>query len=246
MARINIEDSIYRDERFHKLSAFEGKHKALGLCVAAWDLAHRWFLKHPEGLIPIAEWDNDPELLLLEKYGLAERKKNGIYVKGSRDECQYLTKRVLAGRKGGLKSQEKISSKHKQIEQNRPSSSSSFSISENNNNICNANALRASELEKLYQAYPRKLGKAEGLSRLKNMIKTEQDYRDFEKAVANYSAFIKREKIEPRFIKQFSSFVGSQKVQPWRDYLDDDVGKTLEEKKQKKIYYTVEDLKNDL
>jgi hypothetical protein len=129
MARINIEDSIYRDERFHRLSAFEGKYKALGLCVAAWDLAHNWYLKHPDGLIPFSEWATQPELALLEKYGLAERLENGIYVKGSKTQCEYLSKRSLAGKKGGLKSQEISASKRKQIEQNQPSSSSSSSIS---------------------------------------------------------------------------------------------------------------------
>jgi len=135
VARINIEDKIYRDERFHRLSAFEGKYKALGLCVTAWDLAHRWYLKHPEHLIPLAEWDASEELRLLEKFGLAERREKGIYVKGSKDECEYLTDRQSAGRKGGLKSQENFSSKRKQIEQNQPSSSSSISSTNSNKNI---------------------------------------------------------------------------------------------------------------
>ena len=134
MARINIEDSIYRDERFHRLSAFEGKYKALGLCVAAWDLAHNWYLKHPDGLIPFSEWATQPELTLLEKYGLAERLENGVYVKGSKTQCEYLSKRSQAGKKGGLKSQEISASKRKQIEQNQPSSSSSSSISSSTSN----------------------------------------------------------------------------------------------------------------
>jgi hypothetical protein len=150
VARINIEDKIYRDERFHRLSAFEGKYKALGLCVTAWDLAHRWYLKHPEHLIPLAEWDASEELRLLEKYGLAERHENGIYVKGSKDECDYLTKRSDAGRKGGLKSQENFSSKTKQIEQNQPSSSSSFSSS--NSNSKNINTYAQSKL--IAEVYP--------------------------------------------------------------------------------------------
>lgn len=119
-------------------------------------------------------------------------------------------------------------------------------IRHNNTITGNAIASPGFDLERVYQAYPRKLGKAEGMSRLKAMIKTDEDYQAFEKAVANYAAYIKREKIEPRFIKQFSSFVGSQKVQPWRDYLDDDVGKTLQDRKTKKIFYTVEDIENDL
>lgn len=111
------------------MSAFEGKALALGLCVIGWDLAHKWYLKHPENLVPFDEWNKEIGLEKLEKYGLAERKENGIYVKGSRDNCEYLTERVEAGRRGGLKSQWKNSSKLKQIEQNQPSVSSSSSYS---------------------------------------------------------------------------------------------------------------------
>ena len=132
MARINIEDKFYLDERFHRLSAFEGKYKAVGLCVIAWNLAHKWFNHHPENLIPFAEWEREPELFLVEKYGLAERKENGVYVKGSKDACEYLTKKSEAGRRGGLKSQENFRSKQKQIEQNQPSYSFSFSNSSSN------------------------------------------------------------------------------------------------------------------
>lgn len=120
-----------------KLAVFEGKFKALGLCVIAWDLAHHWFLKHPKNLIPLAEWDKEKELSLLEKYGLAERLESGIYVKGSKEHCEYLTARVEAGRRGGLKSQENFSSKRKQTKANRPSVSVSFSSSNNNNTNTN-------------------------------------------------------------------------------------------------------------
>lgn len=129
MARINIEDSIYKDTRFFKLAAQHGKAKAIGLCVLAWDLAHRHYLKHPEGLVPISEWDREEELMFIELVGLAERKENGIYVKGSNEHCEYLTKRSASGKRGGLKSQENFRSKLKQIEQNQPSYSYSYSNS---------------------------------------------------------------------------------------------------------------------
>jgi len=102
MARINIEDSIYRDDRFHKLSAGVGKYKAIGLLVVAWDMAHRFFLKHPENLIPLKEWCGQPELEILEAYKLAERRETGIYVKGSAEQCSYLLERQKAGMAGGL------------------------------------------------------------------------------------------------------------------------------------------------
>ena len=134
MARINIEDSIYKDERFHRLSAFEGKYKAIGLLVAAWDLAHTWYLKHPENLVPFAEWRAQSELELLEKYGLAEAKENGIYVKGSQNACSYLKARSEAGKRGALKTNEILHGKPQQAQQNTPSFSSSSS-KENTNTL---------------------------------------------------------------------------------------------------------------
>lgn len=214
MARINVEDKIYRDERFHKLSAQEGKYRALGLCVAAWDLAHKWHLKHPEGLIPFAEWDDQPELELIIRCGLAERRENGIYVKGSIQECHYLKDRQSAGRKGGLKSQENFSSKTKQIEQNQPSSSSSSSKGNNKKHMSAPNGAddtsKQYDLEKIYQEYPKRYGemkKAEGLSKLKKIIKSQQDYDLAVLAVKNYSQYVAAtNRLGTDYVKMFSSF----------------------------------------
>lgn len=113
-----------------------------------------------------------------------------------------------------------------------------------NNQSTAACASEVFDLQKLYEGYPRKLGRAVGLSRLKAMIKTRDDYLAFEQAVKNYVEHIRRSKMEPQFIKHFSSFVGTAKIQPWRDYLDADAGKTVitsQAKKQK----TLEDLENE-
>jgi hypothetical protein len=89
------------------------------------------------------------------------------------------------------------------------------------------------DFEALYKTYPRKLGKAEGLGRLKGMIKTEQDYQDFQSAVANYNAHLRKNKTEPQFIKHFSSFVGTSYKQTWRDWLDKDAGQATTTKTAK-------------
>jgi hypothetical protein len=229
MARINIEDSIYRDERFHKLSAFEGYYKALGICVAAWDLAHRWFNKHPENLIPFSVWDEKNELSLLEKYGLAERRDNGVYVKGSSTQCDYLTKRVEAGRRGGLKSQEIFSSKLKQIEQNRPSVSSSFSLSnseELKNVFSDENTTIKVEpkfdLEILYKQYPKRQGnqrKAAGLKSLSKIIKQQTDFDDALRAVKNYKHHAITSKTEGTpMVAMFATFFGRDEI--WKEWID--------------------------
>lgn len=72
----------------------------------------------------------------------------------------------------------------------------------------------------IYESYPRKHGKSEGLSRLEKQITSQEDFDLFKLAVSNYADYCKTNKVETKFIKQFSSFVGTQKVQPWRDYLE--------------------------
>lgn len=217
MARINIEDSIYRDERFHRLSVLEGgKAKALGLCVIAWDLAHRWFLKHPEGLVPIHAWESEADLYLLEKYNLAERRENGIYVKGTKDKCEYLTERRENGKKGGLKTKENFSSKLKQIKQTQPSTSTSVSKS-----IKDLSSPPGTDLEKLYEGYPRRgrldMGKAVGMKRLTRLLKNgELDLETAKRAIDNYAASCRKHQIKNEKIKMFSTFFGEGEA--WREY----------------------------
>lgn len=226
VSRINIEDSIYRDERFHRLSAFEGKYKALGLCVAAWDLAHKWYLKHPENLIPLSEWSKDSELSLLEKYGLAERKDNGIYVKGTNKECEYLTKRSEAGKKGALISNGKRYSKPQQAQQISPSSSSSSSISDSTskNNMCDSVESHVSKfpLDEIYKAYPKRQGssnKGKGLAKLKRLITSQDDFDDAMNAVMCYNKHCTdTKKVKTELVKMFSTFFDPHG--DWREWIN--------------------------
>lgn len=76
------------------------------------------------------------------------------------------------------------------------------------------------DFELVYQSYPRKQGKAEAMARLPKIIKTQEDFDDFYRAVVNYANEQDRLKTEMRHIKHFSSFVGTESVQPWRDWVD--------------------------
>jgi hypothetical protein len=248
MARINIEDSIYRDNRFIKLTIKLGNlDTALGALVRAWALAQKYYLS-PHKMIPKAVWDEQEINQEIINVGLAEVVEvDFIRLKGADEQFAWLRQRQESGKLGGLKSLRNSQAVGKRSVSGSKPLTLSLSLEEVTH-IQTGNAIASPkfDLERVYQAYPKKLGKSEGMSRLKAMIKTDEDYQAFEKAVANYAAYIKREKIEARFIKQFSSFVGSQKVQPWRDYLDDDVGKTLQDRKAKKVFYTVEEIENDL
>jgi hypothetical protein len=78
------------------------------------------------------------------------------------------------------------------------------------------------DLAALYEKYPKKVGKTEGLRRLAAQIKTEQDYRDFETCVARYVADCGAKN---RFLKDFDTFVSPNDKQSWRDCLDPEFGK---------------------
>lgn len=100
MARINIEDSIFRDHRFISLVQSEGSYwAALGLIVGAWMLAQKYYLDTSnDRLIPLNEWDRSL-FGKLESIGLAERKQKGVYVKGSDEQFSWLVQRSNAGKK---------------------------------------------------------------------------------------------------------------------------------------------------
>lgn len=75
------------------------------------------------------------------------------------------------------------------------------------------------DLESVYQKYPRKLGKAIGMKSISKQIKTQEDFDAFAKAVENYAKACVD--LEEKYIKHFSTFVGSVKSgNPWREYIE--------------------------
>ncbi len=132
MARVNIEDSIYRDERFHQLSAALGKLAAIGACVTAWDLAARFYNKSPTRLIPEDEWRKIPALETMVSVGLAERRDGGVYVKGSKQHCAYQAAQQRKGKAGALKRWENSDSPDSPAWPSSSSSSSSSASSSKN------------------------------------------------------------------------------------------------------------------
>lgn len=78
---------------------------------------------------------------------------------------------------------------------------------------------RVFDFDALYKKYPRKEGKQKGLLTCKAQIKTLEDYECLDLAIGRYVAHIAKNATEPRFIKQFSTFMTS-----WRDWLDSETG----------------------
>lgn len=70
------------------------------------------------------------------------------------------------------------------------------------------------DFEKIFEAYPRPLGKKDGLVIAKRSITTQENYEKLATAVNNYAEHMKREGTELKHIKYFSSFMTS-----WEDWV---------------------------
>ena len=78
-----------------------------------------------------------------------------------------------------------------------------------------ARKLAEFDLEEVYKKYPRKLGKSQGMRKLKQTIKKPEDFEQLKKSVDSFSALMKKEMRAADKIPYFSTFANS-----WRDYLE--------------------------
>lgn len=103
MARINIEDSLFKDPRFIDLCIHYGdKQKALGTIVWAFVLAQKHYSDiSSDRLIPLSEWKRSLSDGKLIDLGFAELREKGVYVCGSEKQFAWLVQRQEAGKKGG-------------------------------------------------------------------------------------------------------------------------------------------------
>ena len=112
MARINLDNEFWDEPRVELLEAKIGsternlKHEARGCFVSAVRLAQKYWAPKkgkPEGLIPHNIWSASGFDILID-VGLAELRDEGIYVKGSKENFQWLVERRKAGKRGGKNS----------------------------------------------------------------------------------------------------------------------------------------------
>ena len=116
MARINIEDSIYRDSGFLKLLAKTGsEYTALGMVITAWNLSQKYWLKH--GGVPAKNWPEDLNILLEVKIAKLvenpQRNETVVYVRGSKDQFKWLEQRSVAGKSRSTKKLTKLAETRK-------------------------------------------------------------------------------------------------------------------------------------
>lgn len=80
------------------------------------------------------------------------------------------------------------------------------------------------DFESVYNSYPKKVGKSKGLKICKTQIKTTDDYQNLISAVSSYTVHCKEKITDPKYIKQFDTFMSS-----WRDWIDPETGSTSSE-----------------
>jgi hypothetical protein len=116
VARINIEDSVFRDDRFLNLVEKTGnRYLAMGLVFGAWSLAQRYWLKHKG--VPKDKWPDELDVLVDVK--LARTDTNGNkYVCGSREQFAWLDQKSFAGKS---KSEKKVLAAQKNVSKARKS-----------------------------------------------------------------------------------------------------------------------------
>lgn len=103
------------------------------------------------------------------------------------------------------------------------------------NDICATAKSDEINLEQIYQAYPRKIGKKQGMKKLARVVKSQADFERVQKSVRNYTADCWAKKTGLEFIKHFSTFMNCW--EDWENPLPD--GLPIPEPK------TMQDLLND-
>lgn len=185
MARINIEDSLWKDDRFQDLMIKTGnRHTAKGMILELWTLAQEYWFPNRKA-IPL-ERIRQAGLQLVIDVGLAVIEESGVKAIGTDKAFDWLFQRQEAGKKGGkanalrleavakrsIDDQATNQSKLKQIEPSYSfSSSSSFSEEIQNKESIGPTAVAVADSEKKSVALKSKeLAKAEANEKAKTFV----------------------------------------------------------------------------
>lgn len=140
VARINVEDKIFKDQRYLDLIIdLKSVETALGAVVRCWMMGQE-FWKHSDNGIPKSEWKKQRLNDALITCGLAEDRGDFVFIIGSEKHFAWIRQKVEAGSEGGIESgkarRETIEEKPKRNEaqpsaakRSEPSSLSSLSSS---------------------------------------------------------------------------------------------------------------------
>lgn len=101
MARINIEDKLWSDDRFLSLLEKLGSRaQAVGSVVLAFKLAQEFWLPNKKN-IPLPRWELSSNAQALLDSGLAVLQQDGVYVSGTEENFAWYFAKVVAGKAGG-------------------------------------------------------------------------------------------------------------------------------------------------
>jgi hypothetical protein len=223
VARINIEDSLFKDLAFTDLVIkLQCRTLALGAVMEAFMLAQKWYLDEAHGrLIPADQWARFRFGGAVLECGLAEAREGGIYVRGSDEQFKWLLQRQVAGKKGGLakshKTEMTVAVAKRKVAVAKPLTLTlPLTPKDNNKTLYDSGESHREEfnLEQIYQEYPRRRGQAnkgKGIEKLKKLIKSRTDFELALAAVRGYRLhLISQQKINTEFVKMFSSFWDAQ------------------------------------
>ena len=80
------------------------------------------------------------------------------------------------------------------------------------------NTAKAWNFDAVWAKYPRKEGKTDAARHFKAQVKTEKDWNDINRALDNFSAKLRKDATEPKFIPHGSTWFNNR----WQDYIDND------------------------
>ncbi len=93
----------------------------------------------------------------------------------------------------------------------------------------------------VYGKYPRKIGRKKGIETCRSQIKTQSDFDSLLLAIQRYSDHCRLERVEPKFIKHFSTFMNS-----WTDWVLQPQPKQITKPIEPKIIETPLPIEKDL
>jgi hypothetical protein len=95
-------------------------------------------------------------------------------------------------------------------ESDRISTETCLTNEHNEHNMTERDRDRAFDLELIYSEYPKKVGKAKGIEKLKSLKMDEDKFNLILQGCKNYKSYVLKNNIEVKYIKQFSSWVNQE------------------------------------
>ena len=184
-ASVRVEDEAFSDRRYNRLARLAGladADHARGKLLVIWrqcTIEQRYVL--PADDVRDVLGENGAEALVEARLG--EFVEGGIRICGAQGRIEWLEKLRENGRKGGRPKKNQVVSKTK----TKPITKRKPSGYETNNPPAPAPAPARShtpafDLEAIYQAYPKKVGKKDGCKKLRTKVQDEGTYTTVLKA----------------------------------------------------------------